>query len=168
MNIFYLRWGVILVLGLIVASQGIQRYYRDVATLSPSELILQKPDKTVRVRGTVIGGSLMRKDSQNDLSFLIEGQGKEIPVHFIGSQAEGLRELKTIVVEGRWDPSSGELKGEKIGIIPNYGFVSAAYLLGFIPIILFLFHTEWKVRLLYSQIKETKVYESEEMGFDTK
>jgi len=168
MNIFYLRWGIILVLGLMIVSQGVQRYYRDVATLSPNELIQQKPHETVRVMGTVIGGSLVRKNSQNNLSFLIEGQGKEIPVHFIGSQAEGLRELKTIVVEGRWDSATGELKGEKIRVIPNYGFVSAAYLIGFIPIILFIFHTERKVRLLYSQIKETKVYESEEMGFDTK
>lgn len=168
MNILYLRWGVILLLGFIIVSQGVQRYYRDVATLSPSEFIQQKPVETVRVMGTVIGGSLIRNDSQNNLSFLIEDQGTEIPVHFVGSHAEGLRELKTIVVEGRWDSSTGELKGEKIRVIPNYGFVSAAYLLGFIPIIFFIFHTERKVKLLYSQIKETKVYESEEMGFDTK
>jgi len=168
MKVFYFRWGVILVLGLMVVSQGVQRYYRDVVTLSPVELIHQSPVETVRVMGTVIGGSLMRKDSQNDLFFVIEDQGREIPVHFIGSEAEGLRELKTIVVEGRWDSSTGELKGERIRVIPNYGFISAAYLFSFIPIILFLFHTERKVKLLYSQIKETKVYESGETGFDTK
>jgi len=44
--------------------------------------------------------------------------------------------------------------------------VAAAYILGIIPALIFLFLMERKLRLLYMEVKEARLYEPEVMDFD--
>lgn len=154
--------------GLVIVSLGVQRYNREVATLFPTQVLSQGVAEGVRVLGTVKGGSLIRDVSSREIIFSLTHEGKELSVRYTGPPPDGLRELKTIVIVGDWDPSKSEFRSHKIAVVPNYGFISAAYLLAFIPLIFFLFYMERRVRLLYSQIKETRPYEPEEIGFDKK
>jgi cytochrome c-type biogenesis protein CcmE len=165
-NVFYLRWVVILIVGSAIVGFGVQRYFEEVVTITPKEALQQDPGKTVRVMGTIQGGSLLRDVPPNETSFLLSGDGVELPVRYTGPASDSLRELKTLVVIGSWDPSSQELRSKDLGLVPNYGFISAAYIVVFIPMIFFLFHMERKVRLLYIEIKEAKAYKPEEIGFD--
>jgi len=165
-NVFYLRWVFILIVGAAIVGFGVQRYFEEVTTITPKEALQQDPGKTVRVMGTIQGGSLLREVPLNETSFLLSGEGVELPVRYTGPSSDGLRELKTLVVIGSWDPSNQKLESQDLGLVPNYGFISAAYMVAFIPMIFFLFHMERKVRLLYIEIKDAKAYTPEEIGFD--
>ena len=71
---------------------------------------------------------------------------------------ESLRELKSLVVIGRWDRAARAIEAREIALTPNAPFIFAAYLLGIVPLGLFLFRMERRVQLLYHQIKEAKAY----------
>jgi hypothetical protein len=101
----------------------------------------------------------VKDPSGKETRFQLAGERERISVRFMGDDPENLRELKTIVVAGRWDDTARELEGQKITLTPNYGFITAAYLIGLIPMGLFLFNMERKVAILYTRIKEEKVYQ---------
>lgn len=162
MTRFYIRWGGVLAAGILVALLGIQRYHKEVTAISPEELLAEKPDRTVRVIGRVEAGSVSKEAPENRIEFQLSGEQARVPVRYAGTEPDNLRELKTLVVEGRLDPSTGALQAEKISLVPNYGFVTAAYLVVLIPLGLFLFSMERKVALLYIMIKQEKVYQAEE------
>ncbi|HEX9758109.1 MAG TPA: cytochrome c maturation protein CcmE [Nitrospiria bacterium] len=162
MNLFYLRWFIIFFAGAVIVGFGVQRYIDEVTTITPKEALQQESGKVVRVMGTLQGGSLLRNVSPKETTFLLSGEGVELPVRYSGPPSDSLRELKTLVVIGSWNPSDQELKSQSLGLVPNYGFISAAYIVTFFPMILFLFHMERKVRLLYIEIKEAKAYKPEE------
>lgn len=155
----YLRFGGALALTILIGGLGAQRYYREVAAISPERLLKNPPARTVRVLGRVEGGSLMKDPSGKEARFELFGAGARVPVRYRGDDPDNLRELKTIVVVGRWDGAARELEGDSIALLPNYGYITAAYLVGLIPMGLFLFHMERKVALLYTRIKEEKVYQ---------
>ena len=160
MKRFYLRWGAVLAIAVAIGFLGMQRYYRDVNALSPEQLLREQPARVVRVLGRIEAGSLVKEEAQR--KFLLSGESEKVPVVYRGDEADSLRELKTLVVEGRWDPSAHRLEAQKIAITPNYGFITAAYLLSLIPLGLFLFNMERKVALLYIMIKQEKAYQPEE------
>lgn len=155
----YLRWGGALALAALIGALGAQRYYQEVATVSPERLLHNPPQETVRVLGRVEGGSLVKDPLGKEARFQLSGEKERIAVHYIGDDSDTLRELKTIVVMGEWNGAAAEFTAKKIALIPNYGFITAAYLIALIPMGLFLFNMERKVALLYTRIKQEKVYQ---------
>jgi hypothetical protein len=120
----------------------------------------------VRVIGRVEGGSLVYNPISHEATFVLTGEREKIDVQYHGEAPENLRELKTLVITGRWDPVIPRFEAHNISLVPNYGFVASAYLIGIIPACLFLFGMERKVALLYNKIKSTKPYEPEESSID--
>lgn len=157
----YLRWGGVLLTGLVIFVLGIQRYQREVKTVSPRQLFQDRIEQTVRVRGMVSAGTLALGASPNEASFQLEAEGEHLSVEYRGEDPENLRELKTLVVIGRLHRATEVFHANEIALIPNFGFVVAAYLLGLVPIALFLFRMEWRVAMLYHEIRSLKGYEPE-------
>jgi len=109
----------------------------------------------------VAPGSLMRNTEEGLTHFELSGEGSRIAVQISEDEEEALRELKTVVLVGKWDRTRQVLNAGEVALVPNYGFITSAYLLSLIPLGLFLFQMERKVAMLYITIKEEKVYEAE-------
>ncbi|WDT77143.1 MAG: cytochrome c maturation protein CcmE [Candidatus Manganitrophus sp.] len=162
MKWFYIRWGGVLIVAVIIGVLGIQRYNRDVTTISPHHLLHDQPTQTVRILGMVEAGSIRKEGDGGPVAFQLSAEGVKLSVRYLGGESENLRDLKTVVVGGKWNPTMQTLEADKISVVPNYGFITAAYLASLIPMGLFLFNMERKVAMLYIQIKEEKVYQPEE------
>jgi cytochrome c-type biogenesis protein CcmE len=169
MNGFYIRWAIILSLGAGLFFLGLMRYREEVRTVSPEALLRHKPGGTVRLLGTVVPGTLEKpSESGNsggsgEIRFTLKWAESEVPVRYSGDDPENLRDLKTLVIRGRLDKDSQVFQGDQISVVPNYGFITAAYIVGVLPLALFLFAMERRVRLLYREIKGTNVYEPEKV-----
>ena len=161
MRWFYFRWVGILLITLLLAVMGFQRYERDVASLSPEQLVSNPPGERVRVLGLVQGGSLLKEEPLHQATFRLAGARETLTVRYVGQDLDSLRELKALVVVGQWNPATRVFEGNAIALIPNYGFIVAAYGIGIFPSLLFLFLMERKVGLLYNQVKSAKLYETE-------
>ena len=152
---------------LLVVFGGVICDFDTFMNLSKNDQILQNPSPNkVRVVGIIQGGSLIKTDDKNRAFFLLQGNDKTLPVRYHGQDTDTLRDLKVVVITGRFYAGTGEFEGEAVSLIPNYGFVAAAYILGIIPALLFLFLMERKLRLLYMEVKEARLYEPEVMDFD--
>ncbi|HIE66324.1 MAG: cytochrome c maturation protein CcmE [Nitrospira sp.] len=162
MKRFYLRWGGVLALGAIIGFFGLVRYQREVSAIPLEKFLGEKPTRAVRVLGMVVGGSLNRGATGEPIQFTLSEEGAQVPVYYKGEDPENLRELKRLVILGRWNPEDQRIEAEAISGVPNYGFVTWAYLVTLIPMTLFLFNMERKVALLYVMIKEEKIYQPEE------
>lgn len=160
-KVLYIRWGILIVVFSAIAFLGVSRYNRDVRAISPKILLSQATGMETRVMGMVDAGSLKRGAEDGAFQFSLSADGTRVPVVFSGDDADVLRELKTIVVVGRWDAELGQFNAAKIALIPNYGFIASAYLLSLLPLVFFLFYMERRVLLLYVMIKEEKVYQPE-------
>ncbi len=147
-------------IGLVIGLLGLQRYHRDVTAISPAQLLREPPAQPVRVLGMIEAGSLKKEEGR--LTFLLSGEGEKVSVSYGSDETESVRELKILVIEGKWDSSARVLEARKISLTPNYGFVTAAYLVALVPLGLFLFNMERKVALLYIMIKQEKAYQPEE------
>jgi hypothetical protein len=105
--------------------------------------------------------------------FELAGPEADLLVHYDGPADDNLRELKTLVVVGHLNLTgpAGSAKSDgldrqrfeahELDLLPNYGFITAAYLLALVPLALFLFGMERRVALLYTVIKGTTVYQPE-------
>jgi len=111
--------------------------------------------------GRIDAGSLERGSEGKSFQFRLSGAGQQIPVTFMGEDQDTLRELKTIVVIGDWDGEGHRFEAKEVALIPNYDFITWAYLASLLPLIVFIFHMERKVALLYIKIKEEKAYRAE-------
>lgn len=165
---FYIRWIGILILMTTIGVLGFLRFQEEVDTLWPAEVLRMNPQETVRMLGTVQPGTLTKEGfeaegSSGRADFGLRGEEEEVLVHYRGIKPENLRELKTLVVEGRWDPISKGFQANKISVVPNYRFIAAAYLVAIVPLGFFLFWMERRMRLLYFEIKETMVYEPDKI-----
>ncbi len=163
MTLFYIRWGIILLVAGIIAFLGFQRYQKEVASLTPDQVLQTPSDEKVRVSGMIEGGSLTKDDYGSRASFQLRGADRSLSVRYQGQDIDSLRDLKIIVVTGRMNAGTGEFNGDAISLSPNYGFVTATYLICIIPTFLFLFLMERKLRLLYTEVKEARLYEPEVM-----
>lgn len=67
----------------------------------------------LRVSGRVAAGSLSTAAARREVSFILEGNEKSMPVTYQGPMPDNMAEGKEIVVEGVLQPN-GELKGETI------------------------------------------------------
>ena len=161
MTRFYLRWAIVLIIGAVIAGLTVQRYRSEIQAISPQELLESLPSGSVRVLGQVEAGSLKAEGRLTDAAFTLAHQDVRIQVLYEGPEPDNLRELKNLVAVGRWDPGQAALIAHEIDLVPNFGFVGAAYLATLIPLILFLFVMERRVNLLYNAIKQAKAYESE-------
>ncbi|MEK6684721.1 MAG: cytochrome c maturation protein CcmE [Nitrospirota bacterium] len=157
---FYLRWGGLLLVGLWIVAVGVQYYDRDVRPLSLEQVASNPPAGSVRMLGRIEAGSLVKTAEPAQALFSLTENGRRIPVVYNGKDPDNLRELKTVVVVGRWDDVNQRFLAKRIDLIPNYGFITAAYLV-MVPMALFLFLMERRVRLLYNEMRESKVYEPE-------
>ncbi len=166
LTMLYIRWGIILLVTFVIAISGYQRYQKDVACLTPDQILQNPAPDKVRVVGIIQGGSLNREDDLNRADFLLQGQDKTLPVQYHGHDTSSLRELKIVVITGHLDAGLQVFEGESISLIPNYGFVTAAYLIGILPTFLFLFLMERRLRLLYTEVKDARLYEPEVMNFE--
>ncbi|MFQ5579602.1 MAG: cytochrome c maturation protein CcmE [Nitrospiria bacterium] len=162
MKRLYLRWGGVLLVGLVIILLGLVRYQREVSAFPLEKFLGQKPNQAVRVEGMVVGGSLVKGAPGGPIQFTLADEGAQVPVHYEGEEPENLRELKRLVILGRWDPGEERIEAEGVSVVSNFGFVAWAYLVTLIPMGLFLFNMERKVALLYIMIKEEKVYQPEE------
>jgi len=163
MRRIYVRWIVLSIVFGVIAVLGVSRYNKEVRTISPKKLLAGQPVSDLRVMGRVDAGSLVKGTGNKPFRFTLsgEGEGEKVPVFFPGDDQETLRELKTIVVIGQWDKKEMAFKAREIALIPNYGFITYAYLASLIPLAFFLFLMERKVALLYIMIKEEKPYQPE-------
>jgi len=166
MKWLYVRWAALLLGAFILALLGARHYRSELKSISPEEILLLQPIRVVRVLGIVQGGSLVYDPRSHQAAFQLAGEREKISVQYRGEAPENLRELKTLVVVGRWNSSARQFEAYEISLIPNYGFVASAYLIGIIPIGFFLFSMERKVELLYNKIRSTKLYQPEEDGVD--
>ncbi len=157
---FYLRWAGLLLVGAVITFLAAQHYDRIVRPLVPEQVLSGHPAGPVRMLGMVEAGSLTKAADSNQVLFSLTENGQRIPVVYQGNDPDNLRELKTLVVVGQWDETNRRFLAYEIDLIPNYGFITAAYLV-MIPMALFLFLMERRVRLLYNEIKSSKIYESE-------
>lgn len=162
---FYIRWGGLILVGLWIVAVGAQRYNRDVRPLTPEEVLKNHSAGPVRMLGMVEAGSLRKDPATSQMLFSIMENGQRIPVVYQGKDTDNLRELKTLVLVGGWDDASQRFVAQDLALIPNYGFIIAAYLV-MVPLALFLFMMERRVRLLYNEIKQSKMYEPEVREFE--
>lgn len=163
---FYIRWVVTLAIGTIIVGLAVERYSREVKTIGPDQVrSLASTTEPLRVLGMVEAGSLLKTNPFSEATFsLIQGESR-IPVIYKGEEPDNLRDLKTLVVVGHWEAETGHFISDKIDLVPNFGYVLAAYL-ALIPVVLFLFLMEQKVMMLYNEIKESSVYEAEVEAID--
>ncbi len=145
--------------GILLAFLGARRYCNDVATLPIGRLIAEAPSGEVRILGQIVANSIT--ESEEGLSFQLTDPPETLTVLYTGKEVDEIRGLKTLVMIGKWDVTARRLVADRTAIRPNYGFVTTAYLAGLIPAALFLFRMEYRVARLYSEIKETKVYEAD-------
>lgn len=165
----YLRWVAVICVALVIAWLAIQHYDREVRPITPAALLQNRPVGTVRVIGRVQAGSLKTAAPEAEggsllADFELAGEQAHLAVHYDGPADDNLRELKTLVVIGHLDPAGPDgprFEAHEFDLLPNYGFITAAYLLALIPLGLFLFGMERRVTLLYTVIKETTVYKPE-------
>lgn len=158
---FYVRWSAVLVVSIILVFLTYRNYEHHLASLSPKQVSSDAPREPVRVLGLVKAGSLTGELSQGRARFvLIDGQD-ELSVRYEGPPPENLRELKKLIVIGTWNSQERVFQARDLGLVTNYGFVLSAYLVGLIPLALFLFVMGRKVSLLYEEIKQSKLYQSE-------
>ena len=161
MTRLYLRWSALVVIAAVIAFLASRSFDRHLASVTPEDVVSRQPVAVVRVIGLVKGGSLTGDAAAGHARFELAGLRDMLPVQYDGPPPDNLRELKTLVVVGRWDPASAVFLAHDIALVTNYGFVVGAYLAGFIPLAFFLFAMERRVTLLYREIKESRLYEPE-------
>lgn len=161
MTSLYLRWTGLLIVAIVLTGLTYSHYQQHLATLSPSQAKTQGLNHEVRVLGMVRGGTLEGNVEGGDATFALGENDSTIPVHYHGPPPDNLRELKTLILIGKWNSTDNIFEARDIGLVTNYGFVVGAYLIGLIPLAIFLFAMSRRVGLLYEEIKASKLYQEE-------
>ena len=161
MTSLYTRWSLVLIVAVLISILTYNHYQQNLATWTPSQVQIQQPTEEIRALGMVQGGTLKGNVSDGDATFRLIENEIAIPVHYRGLTPDNLRELKTLILLGKWNPSDNVFEARDIGLVTNYGFVVSAYLIGLIPLAIFLFAMSRRVRFLYEEIKASKLYQEE-------
>ncbi|NKB81679.1 MAG: hypothetical protein GKS05_07315 [Nitrospirales bacterium] len=161
MTAFYLRWGVVLVIAMIIVGMTVRDYEQHLASVSPAQILDDPPHGDVRVQGLVKAGTLQGNLEEGFATFALGGDQATLSVEYKGLPPENLRELKLLIVVGQWDPASQVFRARELALLTHYGFVVSAYLVGLLPLLLVLFFMGRKVSLLFEEIKQSKLYQSE-------
>ena len=161
MTNLYLRWSGVLAVAIVFIVLTYNHYRDNLASLVPQQVRQEAPTGgAIRVLGMVQGGTLRTREA-GEATFTLLGKNAALPVHYQGPPPDNLRELKILVLVGTWNAATQVFEARDIGIVPNYGFIAGAYLLGLLPLALFLFAMNRRVSLLYEEIKASKLYEEE-------
>ena len=160
MRNLYLRWGSVLIVAIAFIVLTYQHYRDNLSSLVPQQVKQEVPTGDVRVLGMVQGGTLTPLKA-GEATFTLLGKQATLPVHYQGPPPDNLRELKILVLIGTWNATAQVFEARDIGIVPNYGFIAGAYLLGLLPLAVFLFAMSRRVHFLYDEIKASKLYEEE-------
>ena len=159
MMTFYARWGAILAGIIFLTILTNNHYQEDLATVLPQDILGSPSTEEIRLLGMVRGGTLQGNFASGDARFdVIEGT-TSLPVQYHGPPPENLRELKRLVLIGKWNATAKVFEARDISLVTNYGYVMGAYLTGLLPLVLFVFAMSRKVSLLYAEIKESKLYQ---------
>jgi cytochrome c-type biogenesis protein CcmE len=162
MTRLYVQWTVVALAAAAIVFSASRYYDSHLLTVTPEAVLSGGAGSAlVRVQGLVQGGTLTGDVSAGQAAFRLGGDRDAVQVEYNGPSPENLRELKTLVVIGRWDSERRVLLAQDLALLPNYGFVVGAYLVALLPLALFLFLMERRVRLLYAEIKQAKLYEPE-------
>lgn len=161
MTSFYTRWGILILIALILSGLTYQHYQQNLASVTPAWVLKNGSSKapSLRVEGMVKSGSLSGNLEEGQVEFQLVGDSANMRVQYKGAPPENLRELKTLIVIGQWDPIQQIFRTGEIALVTNYGFVISAYLVAMIPLILLVFAMSRKVTSLFQIIKESKAYE---------
>lgn len=160
MTNLYIRWGGVLIVAIVLIVFTYQHYRDNLASLVPQQVKEEAPTGDIRVLGMVQGGTLQTREA-GEATFALLGESASLPVHYQGPPPDNLRELKILILIGTWDADTQVFEARDIGIVPNYGFIAGAYLLGLLPLALLLFAMNRRVNFLYEEIKASKLYEEE-------
>ena len=164
MNWLYERWAAILLAAGLLALATAQHYRAAVAPMSPEEALGSHPAGSIRIIGLVQAGTLVTSESapaSMQADFELAGDQEHLTVHYRGPADDNLRELKTLVVIGRLSADGRAIESAELDLVPNYGYITAAYLLSLGSLALFLFGMERRVALLYTDIKDAAIYQPE-------
>ncbi|MGE3785122.1 MAG: cytochrome c maturation protein CcmE [Nitrospirales bacterium] len=159
---FYARWGMIGGLALLLVLLTYQDYQRRLSTIPLSAIMSGTPSsEPVRIQGMVKSGTLSGPVDQGEATFEFTEGSVTVPVEYHGPPPENLRELKVMVLKGRWDPEAHIFKAQDTALVNNYGYVAAAYGVSCLGIVWMLFAMSQRVMVLFREIKESKIYEPE-------
>ena len=161
MKSFYAKWGGLLLAIILLGLLTFQHYQKDLAVVSPQEVLAQSSHGEVRLLGMVRGGTLQGHVDDGQAQFEVIDNDSAISVQYQGPPPDNLRELKVLVLIGTWNPTSQVFEARDIGLVTNYGYVLGAYFIGLFPLLVFIFGMSRKVGLLYAEIKESKLYQPE-------
>lgn len=162
MTRLYVQWSLVALAAAAIVFSASRYYDGNLLTVTPKTVLDgEAGSDLVRVRGLVEGGTLTGDASSGQAAFRLGGDRDALQVEYSGPPPENLRELKTLVVIGRWDSARRVFLAHDLALTPNYGFVVSAYLVGLLPLALFIFVMERRVRWLYHEIKQAKLYEPE-------
>jgi len=161
MTTFYSKWGALLVAIMVLCVLTYQHYNQELAAVSPNDILRDSPTNEVRVLGMVQGGTLQGNVEAGDARFEVIDGETSLSVQYHGPPPENLRELKVLVLIGKWNAITKIFEARDIGLVTNYGYVMGAYLVGLLPLLLSIFVMSRKVSLLYAEIKESKLYQPE-------
>ena len=161
MTWFYTRWAGLVVMALILSVLTYQHHRQNLASVTPEWILTghSPPPASIRLEGLVKSGSLAGNLQAGQAEFQLVGETATVTVQYDGPPPENLRELKTLVVVGRWDPAEKIFRAQEIALVPNYGFVISAYLVAIFPLVLLVFSMSRKVTFLFQIIKESRLYE---------
>lgn len=163
MTWFYLRWAGFTLIAVILAVLTSQHYQANLASVTPEWVRKSHMDvsPSLRVEGMVKSGTLSGNLQEGQVKFELIGSSDSIPVQYEGPPLENIRELKTLIVVGRWDPHNQVFHAHQTTLVTNFGFVISAYLVTVLPLAFLLFTMSRRVALLYQEIKRSKLYEPE-------
>ncbi len=154
------RWGGVFLVAIVFIVLTYNHYRDNLASLVPEQVKQETPAGEIRVLGMVQGGTLETRGA-GEATFALLGESATLPVHYQGPPPDNLRELKILILVGTWNADRQMFEARDIGIVPNYGFIAGAYLLGLLPLALLLFTMTRRVHFLYEEIKTSKLYEEE-------
>jgi len=158
----YTRWALILGATLLLVILTFQHYQEHLSTMSLGTLLENPPaTKPVRIQGMVKSGTLQGEVEQGRATFEFVDGPSSLSVVYQGPPLENMRELKTLVLIGRWDSQAKIFRAQETALINNFGFVAAAYLISVMALGWMVFAMSQRVMVLFTEIKESKLYEPE-------
>ena len=160
MTNLHIRWGGVCIVTTVLIVLTYHHYQDNLASLAPRQVKQEAPAGDIRVLGMVQGGTL-ETHGVGKAAFTLLGESASLPVQYEGPPPDNLRELKILILIGRWNAATQVFEARDIGIVPNYGFIAGAYLLGLLPLALLLFAMNRRVHCLYEEIKASKLDEEE-------
>lgn len=157
MTNLYIRWGGVCIVAIVLIVLTYDHYRDNLASLAPQQVKQEAPKGDIRVLGMVQGGTLETR-GVGKATFALLGESASFQVQYEGPPPDNLRELKILILIGTWNAATQVFEARDIGIVPNYGFIAGAYLLGLLPLALLLFAMNRRVHVLYEEIKASKLY----------